>query len=247
MTLHALRFFVVTLLLLGCLLGCSRDLPQKTPVPLTDSRKAEQLFNRIKADPNDVASHIELGRMYLSEGRIDAATRRFEKVLSIDSRQIQAYLLLSLALQKHVKPDLPRAAALLEKAAKIAPQDAEVHLNLAQVYAKLNMLEKAISEFESAIELSDDEAILVSGHLGLMAIYKKRGELGKAGEEYKTACELYPGVKDMIMESEIALVTPAPKYAGENVDSEGSFHPSLESRIKQAQDAIAKIREKKDD
>jgi exonuclease VII small subunit len=80
-----------------------------------------------------------------------------------------------------------------------------------------------------------------------MAIYKKRGELDKSNEEYKKACELYPGVKDMITESEISLMTPTPQYSGQNVDDGKGLHPSLETRIKQAEETISTIRRGKDE
>jgi len=218
--------------------------PAKQPLVFTDPQTEEQakrLQSQLQTKPNDVESRMELGKIYLSEYMIPEAIGEFERVLKIDPNHIQAYLLLSLTIQKCPEPNLPRAAKLLGKASELAPDNADVHLNLAQVYDKQEQDEKAIREFERAIELSDDPATLVSAHLGLMAIHKKRGESEKADEHYDAAYEIYPGVQEMIKQAEIDRVTPAPKYAGEEFRAEDGFHPSLERRIEHARKEISEI------
>lgn len=238
-------YFIAPIAVISFLGGCNASLRQKEAPIFTSAeveKRVAELSSEIESHPSDPNSHIELGKIFLSEGCIDASINEFEKALSINSEHVQAHLLLSLALQKHPRPNLSRAAQLLENAVRISPQNAEAHLNLAQVYGKLGKSENSIAEFKSAIELSDDPAILVSGHLGLMALYKKRGELDKADEEYDAAYQIYPGVEDMIKQAEISRITPPPKYAGEGFrDDESGLHPSLEKRIKQSREEIARI------
>jgi len=151
------------------------------------------------------------------------------------------------AMLNQPKPDLSKAAGLLENAAGLEPDNADVHLNLAQIYDKLNEDTKAISEFNRAIELSDDGATLVSAHLGLMAVYKKQGELEKADEQYNAAYRIFPGVEQMLKQAEIDRITPAPRYVGSEFREDTGTHPSLEARIERSQQEVSKIKEEKDE
>lgn len=232
----------------GFLLGCAHSSTKQRTLIFKDieiEKRAEYLKEKIRENTDDVESRMVLGKIYLSEDYVEEAVSEFEKVLNIDSFHIQAHLLLALALQRHPKPDLSRVAELLEKATQIAPNNADVHLNLAQVYDKLKEEEKAITEFNTTIELSNDPAILVSAHLGLMAIYKRQSQLAKAQEEYEAAYKIYPGVEEMIKQAEINRVTPPPKYAGEEFREGDGYYPSHEERIKRLREEIRKISEEK--
>lgn len=183
---------------------------------------------------------IAAGKAYLAGGMYEKAEREFNEAITIDTCSAQAYLLAALAIRKGKKPDPKKAVSLLEKAVRIAPDDAGVHLELAQAYAEKGAQTLAEREFESAINLSRDDAILVSAHLGLMAIYEKKGDVEKAEKEYETAKTIFPGVDEMIKQAEIARLSPSPVYAGGGASQEGSYHPFLEDRIKDAEEAIDK-------
>lgn len=233
-----------------CLCGCSSPSGSEKPLVLKDpalEKRAEYLREKITVHTGDTVSRVELGRIYLSEGMFDRAIREFEEVLLLDPRHIQAHLLLSLALQKQPKPDLPKAVRVLESAAEVDQHNADVHLNLAHVYDKLKEDAKAVGEFERVIELSKDPATLVSTHLGLMAIYKRQGKSEKAAEHYQAAYQIYPGVEDMIKQAVINQVTPAPRYVGGEFREDTGTHPSLETRIERAQQEITKIEEDKNE
>lgn len=224
-------------------MSCAYSTKQKTLIfkNIEIEKRAEFLKEKGWNNTDDVENRMELGKIYLSEDYIAEAVSEFEKVLNINPYHIQAHLLLALALQRHPKPDLSRIAGLLENATQIAPDNADAHLNLAQVYEKLRNEEKSISEFNKAIELSNDPATLVSAHLGLMAIYKKQGQLAKAQKEYEAAYKIYPGVDEMIKQAEINQITPAPKYAGEEFRGEDGLHPSHEERIKRLREEIREM------
>lgn len=236
-------YIIVISCIAGVLLGCAHSPKQRTLIFKDDKteKRAEYLQNSFRINPNDVESRMELGKIFLKEDFNEEAINEFEQVLNVDSNYIHAYLLLSLALQKRPKPDLLRIAGLLEKAAGIAPDNADVHLNLAQAYDKLKKEEDAITEFKKTIELSNDPATLVSAHLGLMAIYKKQGESAKAKEEYEAAYKIYPGVEEMIKQAEINHITPPPRYGGEGFREDDGLHPSHEERIKRLREEIRKM------
>jgi len=202
-------------------------------------KRASYLKEKLSTSPDDVEKRIELGRIFLSEDMIEEAITELEEAISDDPERIEAYLLLSLAFQKLLQPNLTKAVVLLEKACQIEPDNGDIHLNLAQVYGELKDEDKAINEFKKTVELSNDPAILVSAHLGLMAIYIKRGESEKANEEYEAACKIYPGVKEMIRQVEINRLTHI-EYVGEEFREDG-MHPPLVERIKRAQREIKRF------
>lgn len=232
-----------------CVLGCAHCHPKQKTFIFKDTeteKTVEYLRGKIKLDPNDIDSQIRLSRIFLNEGMPEEAIPGLEKAISTESRNIQAYLLLSYALQKCPRPDLDKVTNLLEKACQLAPGNADAHLNLAQAYEKSKKEEKAIREFDQAIGLTNDEATLVSAHLGLMAIYKKLGQAQKAMAEYEAARKIHPAVEEMIKEAEISQITPAPQYGGgELTTEEDGIHPVLEERIKKIRQEINKIAENK--
>lgn len=234
---------IVVFCMAGVLLSCAHSPKQGTLIFKDDKteKRVEYLQDSLRINPNDVEARLELGRIFLKEDFYEEAINEFQQVLNVDSNYIHAYLLLSLALQKRPKPDLLRVAGLLEKANQVAPDNADVHLNLAQVYDKLKKEEKAITEFKKTIELSNDPAILVSAHLGIMAIYKRQGDSAKAKKEYDAAYKIYPGVEEMIKQAEISHITPPPRYAGEGFREGDGLHPSYEERIKRLREEIRKM------
>lgn len=231
-----------------CLSGCADTRTKEESLVFGDpnaEKEVEYLQEKLKVNQSDIESRMKLGRVFLSEDMFDEAIGEFEKVLSSDSNHIQASLLLALAFQKHPNPNLTEAAKLLERACELAPDNADVHLNLAQIYDRQKEHEKAIAEFDKAIELSDDPVTLISAHLGLMAIYEKQGESEKADEQYDAAYEIYPGVEEMIEQAEIQSITPSPKYVGEEFRDDEGVHPPLEKRIKRAREEMKKSLDKK--
>lgn len=241
---HNVIYAVFILMVAVFLWGCAQSqVKQKTSIFKNHEteKKVANFRRKLMVNSNDVETRMELGMLFLSEERIKEAISEFEKVLSIEPQHIKAYLSLSLALQKQSDPDLTKVIDLLKKAMEIAPYNADVHLNLAHVYAKLNQEDKAIYEFNKAIDLYDNTATLVSARLGLMAIYKKRGNLEKADQEHEKVYKIYPGVDEMIKQTEINILTPAPQYVGEEFSEGEGGYPSLEERITRAQEQINKM------
>jgi len=206
-------------------------------------KKVNKLRKLLTINPNNVEKRIELGRIFLSEDMPQEAITELKKALMIDPENIKALLLLSLAFQKLPEPDFNKALEILKKASLIEPNNAYVHLNLAYIYDSLKNEKNTIQEFNQAIKLSNDPAILVSAHLGLMAIYKRQGDLEKANKEYEAAYEIYPDIKDILKEQDIYRITPPPKYDTLRYNGKG-LHPSIEKRIKHARKVIEKLNRK---
>ncbi len=233
--------FILLMELIFCF--CSNSPTRRENLIYTDPPTQERIenLNRIlKVNPNDVESRVELGRLYLSKHQIENAIIQLEKAVNIDTSNTQAYLLLSLALQKRTKPELKKAVEILDRALQIDPDNDNVHLNLGQDYYRLGESQKAIEEFGKAIGLSKDTAVLISAHLGLVALYKEQGDSAGANQQYETACEIYPELKEILRQAEINKICPAPRYAGEEFREEDGIHPPLEERIRKALEEIGK-------
>jgi len=236
--------YIIVILWSVCFLwGCSHSPEKQDTLILKDvetEKRVTYLCEQLQKKPDNLEMRIELGKIYLSEDMIEEATAQLEKAVNIDSKNVEGILLLSLAFQKLKKPKLIDAARLLESGSTIEPNNADIHLSLAQVYEELREDEKAISEFNHTVELSEDPATLISAHLGLMAIYKKSGQSEKANKEYEAAYKIYPGVEEIIKQAEISGITPAPRYAGDEFRHDDPLHPSLEERIRRAREEILK-------
>ncbi|MDD3654815.1 MAG: hypothetical protein PHO01_11685 [Desulfotomaculaceae bacterium] len=174
---------------------------------------------------------------FLKEGRIQEATNELQKIINNDPHQVQAYLLLALALQRRSQPDEQKILAVLTKAVEIAPNNPDPHLLLAQSHSRLRANNQAIEEFQKTITLGGDISTLVSAHLGLMAIYKRLGQQEKAQREFANACRLAPEVKDLVEQAEINEVTPKPIL--DYLQIEDGIHPPLKERVKRLQEKRA--------
>lgn len=83
-----------------------------------------------------------------------------------------------------------------KEAARLLPDDASVHSNLATVYAKKadmyadkQMYDLALKEFEKAIELNPEDYV---AHNNIGIIYKQKGDIKRAMQEYTEALKLNP-------------------------------------------------------
>ncbi len=203
----------------------------------------EKIQSQLKKNPNDVDEHMNLGNLFYSEQMIKESILEYQKVLSIDSIYIPAFLRLVLALEKYPQPDLYRITKLLEKAERISPDNPFIHLRLAHTYIKSNNDDGAITEFSKVIDLTDDAALTVSAHLGLMAVYQKQGDTVNVQSEYRKASQIYPDVDQIIKQAEINKVMPPPRYAGDELGGEDELHPSLEERIRRLNEEIRRLEE----
>lgn len=219
------------------LLNCSSYKPPAY-ANIDNKNRASVLEKKIETDPGDVESRMELSRIYMEEDLYRLAVPELEKVVELDPARIEAYLLLSLALQRGPDPDLDKVESILESALVLAPDNADVHLHLAQVSVSLAKEDRAEAEFIRALELSRDAATLVSTHLGLMSIYQKRGEAEKAQWEYEQAKMICPQLDGLLKQAEINLITPAPDYGGGDSFQVGGSHPPFEKRILELQKLI---------
>lgn len=199
----------------------------------------QELKTYLKKNPEDGNRRIELGKIFLEENMFQEAVVEFEKAVSSNPSNERAFLLLASTLLKASKPDFSRIVLLLEKAGRIAPQNADVHLQLAQAYTHLEKENEAEEAFKKASNLSESPTVLLSAYLGLMAIYKDRGQDAEANEFYQKALAIYPDIKGMLKQADINLMAEGPQYQG-SLKGDG-VHPLPEDRARRLKEKFPEL------
>jgi tetratricopeptide (TPR) repeat protein len=166
------------------------------------------------------------------------AARELESVLKTDPREAETYLLLAVAVQRRPFEDAARAEGLLRKALELEPASGTVHLHLAHALSKQQRNDEARAGFERALALAEDPVTRLSAHLGLMGLYRGLKDHDAAQAHYEAVCKIDPSVKDLLLDAEIADVTPPPQYPP---GADKGSHPSWERRIQRSLEEIKKL------
>jgi putative PEP-CTERM system TPR-repeat lipoprotein len=107
------------------------------------------LLSAIEIDPGLLAAYSMLGRVYLTENRLDAARAQFEKVAREQERPVGALTLLGMIDQ--IQNRIPEAQQAFERALQADPHAGVAANNLAWIYAeKGGSLEMALQLAEIA-------------------------------------------------------------------------------------------------
>jgi tetratricopeptide (TPR) repeat protein/DNA-binding beta-propeller fold protein YncE len=109
---------------------------------------AGKFKEKLNKNPEDIDTRIQLGIAYAENGYLEDAKAEFTRVLEKDSDNIDAISNLgSCALAEN---DYKAAVSQYSKAEKLAPEDAEVKINLAIAYYKDGKLDQARAKFKDA-------------------------------------------------------------------------------------------------
>jgi tetratricopeptide (TPR) repeat protein len=120
-----------------------------------DYGRAEELARAfIRRHPRYPDTHLQLGRIYQVQDRLDEAAGQYEQALRLDADHPTA--LHRLGEVRMVQGDLEAAAVLLERSAARAPDRYQAHYLLGQVYLRQGKREDAVRELETFRRLKDD-------------------------------------------------------------------------------------------
>lgn len=131
----------------------------------------------------------------------------FEHALKVTERNYVAHQ--HLAQVRMDQGNLVAAAANIETALAIQPNDPKSHATLGLLYARQNALPAAINSFEHALSLNPNISE-VYNNLGVC--YQMLGDLEKSIQNYRQALELNPDYTKAAMNLEVALRS----YRGNN-------------------------------
>ena len=127
---------------------------------VSDERTREAMANRAET----AREHLDAGRDYLNQGRLNEAISQLSTATSLDSRTCEAHNLLGVAFAQKGLAD--RAKESYERAVKAEPEDAQVLNNLGYTLYENGNYRAAVDRLKRALKLAPrDDRIL--NNLGL--------------------------------------------------------------------------------
>jgi len=128
----------------------------------------ENMQQLMKAYPGIAALHYNLGNLYRTSGQYDKAIFQYREALVHRPGFIQA--INNQAGIYIATSDYSKAARLLKQIAAMQPDDTDIHVDLARVYAKQGRVQASIAELQTAIEkgFCDRALLQTDPHLELL-------------------------------------------------------------------------------
>lgn len=120
-------------------------------------------------DPLTGEEHLSLGLAYELNGEYDSAVKEYSIAVKKSKGDYRPLFYMGNVYYK--KPDFKLSERYYIKALKKYPAQADIHNNLAWVYIETNLLEKALTEVNSAIKIKKDTNYLDT----LAHVYDKMG------------------------------------------------------------------------
>lgn len=159
-----------------------------------DRSKAAAYFEQALNDqPNDVATLIWLGDVYLDQGRPEAAEPLFSKALSLQPRTVAASDGLGRAAL--ASRQYARAVEHFEQALSVDPRASSLHYPLAMAYRQLGDLGKAedhLRQWDTGqIRLQDPLMDQLDGLLQSVVAYETRGTKALAEKNWAAAADYF--------------------------------------------------------
>ncbi len=147
-----------------------------------NEKAIERFKEAIRLEPNFPDPHLNLGMLYLEDGRDDLAQREFAKPYYNLGNFYNSRGLHRKAMEQYLA------------AIDLYPQYAEAHNNLGILYlATFGLRGKAIEHLSNAVRLNPG---LVDAHFNLGKLYLEEGLLDMAIAEFATVLKLSPGDRD---------------------------------------------------
>jgi len=132
------------------------------------------------------AARVTLGRVYISLGRLDEATREIDKAVELDPANADAQFALGALYE--ARTQLDQAEATYRRAISLRP-DRQFYDDLGALYLRTGRLAQAVTAFESSIRLAPDGPL---GYRNLGTAYYLQGDLARASTQFQKALEIEP-------------------------------------------------------
>lgn len=176
-------------------------------VALQQAQKYDEAIAKYKealqAQPNEASYYYSLGTCYQAKQDLDNALVNYEKAMSLNPKepaykelikqikQAKASPLVNSAIEKQTtKNDLPGAIADYEAALKVY-DDPATHSYLGTAYQAQNNLQKALSEYNRAIQM-DASVAMVDTYYYLGTVFEGLKQPAKAIEMYQKFVRMAP-------------------------------------------------------
>ena len=161
---------------------------QADPVGL--ERAAEEYRQGLRIDPDHYWLHFQLGRCYLSLGRLGEAVEALGACVALRPEAPWAYSVrgLALAQQNHFE----EAERDLNRAIQLSPDSRPSRLNRGVVYWNQKKYDAALADFSEVLQPPQEKRLIESAYYRGQ-LYLQLGEVQKAREDFDQVVAQKPG------------------------------------------------------
>lgn len=172
--------------------GATASGPSQAPAPQTLSAEAKTrlapLDEAIKNNPQSAEAYARRGTVYYELNRSDDAIRDLNQAIKLDPGYAGAYFILG-AVYYYQKADFDRSIENFNKLLELQPGHVNGYSGRGQAHARKGDVDKAIADFTTHINLSEDIRVkpnVASVYLARAQAYQRKGDKDKAIADYKT-------------------------------------------------------------
>ncbi|MCP4727986.1 MAG: tetratricopeptide repeat protein, partial [bacterium] len=159
--------------------------------------RAEEEFKRsIEMNPDNVHSHLSLGKMYREKGEFDKAEAELSAVLKTEPDNELAYLTMcEIYIDRKEYEKAEDAYEEFLKRDNLNPDYiAGAHFSLGMCCDQLKKYEKAEREFRKALEIDPQH---FNSFIAIGNLYLRKGDLKNAIPEFEKALKIYPDAPNL--------------------------------------------------
>ena len=142
----------------------------------------------ILIDPQNASFHNNLGNVYFSQGKYVEAMQSFQTAIKLDPTYAESYHRLGIN-KNSIDNNIEVSLKNLEEAAKTGKNKAKNSYDMGTLYAKQDILDKAIRSFQEAIKM---DPRFTSAYIALGFAYEKNGDLQNALDTFGLVVSLNP-------------------------------------------------------
>ena len=147
----------------------------------------EEWQRAARAQPGSADVLAHLGRAHALAGQLEAAVANLRKALELDSRHVDAQVLLA---DTYVQQDLGLAVAAYRRALELDPAHAKARFKLGSLLVATDAAEEGLDHLRQAHRALKKD---LSAHRHFLLILKNAGRYREAVETYRLALEQFPG------------------------------------------------------
>jgi len=199
---NKVNILIALLLSFAFLTGCKSD-----PIEVRDKyhASAQEYFNNgqyeeamiefrnaLRADKGHIPSYLGIGKAYQQIGDHQNAIAIFQQVINLDGKNVEARLRIGeyqIAVGISNPKTFKQAQETAEEILKLDPSNVDALIILGNAYAGQNEVDKAIQEYNYAIDL---DPINLKAMLNLSAAHLRKNNIQQAESLFKKALENHP-------------------------------------------------------
>lgn len=149
------------------------------------------LQNAIEVDPDTVFLRLELALLLVSQKDQEGASRVVEEILSRDSGNVDALMLLGRIYQSAERLDEAKNA--YERVIEADPEQEDIYVLLGKIYMDSGELDKSLRVYERLVDHFPESYL---GHFFIGKILADQGKRDAAEEKFKRTIQLAPGLEE---------------------------------------------------